>query len=147
MDQSIVVVQVQPHLYLYYNDGMACFLFFWHSLQLYAVHKETPTGTVAVQEIGQRTAQVVLVNRFHTLVHTSIPLDRSTVSPPTGNLLGEAVPMPLHRNTCSASSRVHIAVAVIGHDKISCTFITDSPCPVCGTPLPFSQLHAHTHTH
>lgn len=97
---------------------------------------------------GDRAAQQVELISHSKEMCTGIPPLTSPVwapsHPRTGKLLGESVPMPLHRNTCSTNSRVYIAAAVIGHDKTSCTFITDSPCSIYGTPLPF--LHTPTHT-
>lgn len=56
--------------------------------------------------------------------------------------------MLLHRNTCSANRRVYIAAIVIGHDKTSCTFITDSPFSIYGRLLLcLSAAHTHVHTH
>lgn len=56
---------------------------------------------------------------------------------------GGGFPMLPCWSTCSTNSGVDVAAAVIGRDKISSTFITDSLCSIYSASLPFYQLQAH----
>lgn len=100
----------------------------------------------ATQSLEQETVFVICVHTADTprkclLVSPPWPVHCES---PTGNLrVGEVVPMLPCWSTCSTNSGVDVAAAVIGRDKISSTFITDSLCSIYSASLPFYQLQAH----